>query len=380
MLTLTAEQQLIQQTARDFALREIYPFAALWSEQCTFPLAATQKLGQLGFLGMLVDQQWGGTQAGYLAYILALEEIAAADGSVATIMAVQNSLVGKLINDQGNDWQRQTYLTKIASGEWVGAFALSEPQAGSDAAALQTRAVLQNDHYIINGNKQFISSGKNAQLAVVFAMTDPSAGKNGISAFLVPTDTEGYQVVRVEKKMGQHATDTAALHFENLKIPATHLLGQAGKGYRYAMQNLAVGRIAIAAQAIGLARHAFEQTVNYSKERQTFGKPLIEHQAVAFDLADMATQIDAARLLTWRAAQMCEENKSCLKEASMAKLFASEMAEIVCHTALQRHGGYGYLQDFPLERIYRDVRVTTIYEGTSDIQRMIISRELAREG
>jgi butyryl-CoA dehydrogenase len=376
MLELTAEQMLIRDTARELANRELFPRAKEWSDTATFPRAAIDRLKELGFLGMLVPAEWGGTQTGYLAYILAMEEIAAGDASVSTIMAVHNSLVCKLICEYGSQLHKEKALTRLASGEWLGCFALSEASAGSNAAMLKTTAKRTDTGYLLNGSKQFISSGKNADLAIIFALTEPDRGKEGISAFLVPTQSPGYHVTRVEKKMGQHATDTAALSFENLHVPFDHLLGTEGNGYTMAMNNLAAGRIAIAAQAIGIARKALELTITYCQQRVTFGQAIIKHQAVAFDLADMATQLDAARLLTWRAAWLCEQEQPCLQEASMAKLFATEAAQKICELAVQRHGGYGYLDDFPVERLYRDVRVTTIYEGTSDIQRMIISREL----
>jgi alkylation response protein AidB-like acyl-CoA dehydrogenase len=324
----------------------------------------------------VVPEEWGGTGLDYVSLALALEEIAAGDGATSTIISVQNSVVCGPINAFGNAAQKETYLKKLASGEWLGCFCLTEPHVGSDAAAIRTKAVKDGDAWVINGVKQFITSGKNAQIAIVFAVTDPAAGKKGISAFIVPTDTSGYTVARIEEKLGQHASDTAQILFENCRVPAANLLGREGEGYRIALANLEAGRIGIAAQSVGMARAAFEAALKYAQERESFGKPIIEHQAVNFRLADMATQIEAARQLVHHAASLRDAGRPCLKEASMAKLFASEMAEKVCSDAIQIHGGYGYVADFPVERIYRDVRVCQIYEGASDIQRLVIGRAL----
>lgn len=333
-------------------------------------------MAELGFFGMLVPEQWGGCDTGYLAYAMAVEEIAAGDGACSTIMSVHNSVACVPILNFGTEAQKQRYLTPLASGAMLGAFALTEAQAGSDASNLKTRARREGDHYVLNGSKQFITSGQNAGVVIVFAVTDPAAGKHGISAFLVPTDSPGYQVVRVEHKLGLHATDTCQIAFDNLRLPLDSLLGEEGQGYRIALANLEGGRIGIAAQAVGMARAAFEVARDYARERHSFGKALIEHQAVAFRLADMATQIAVARQMVWHAAALRDAGRPALTEASMAKLFASEMAEKVCSDALQTLGGYGYLNDFPLERIYRDVRICQIYEGTSDIQRLVIARNL----
>ena len=333
-------------------------------------------MGELGFLGMLVPEADGGSETGMLAYALALEEIAAADGACSTIMSVHSSVGCVPILKYGTDDQKARFLPKLASGEWIGGFALTEPQAGSDASFLKTRARRDGDHYVIDGAKQFITSGKNGKVIIVFAVTDPEAGKKGISAFIVPTDTPGYQVVSVEHKLGQHSSDTCALAFTDMRVPVENRLGAEGEGYRIALANLEGGRIGIAAQAVGMARGAYQAALAYARERITFGKPIADHQAIAFKLADMATQIDAGRLLVHRAARLREAGMPCLTEASMAKLFASEMAEKVCSAAIQIHGGYGYLNDYPVERIYRDVRVCQIYEGTSEVQRMVIARGL----
>lgn len=375
-MRLNDEQIQIRDAARKFASERLKPFAAEWSRNHQFPADAFREMAELGFMGMLVPEQWDGAAVGQVAYTLALEEIAAGDGSCSTVMSVHNSVGCMPILKFGTDAQKERFLRPLARGEWIGAFALTEPHAGSDASSLRTRARRDGDHYVLNGTKQFITSGKNAKVMIVFAVTDPAAGKKGISAFIVPTDTPGFQVARVEEKLGQHASDTCQIVFEDMRLPADLLLGQEGEGYKIALSNLEGGRIGIAAQAIGMARAAFEAARDYARERETFGQKLIEHQAVAFRLADMATRIEAARQLTLHAAALREDGLPCLTEASMAKLFASEMAEQVCSDAIQIHGGYGYLSDFPVERIYRDVRVCQIYEGASDIQRMVIARTL----
>lgn len=366
----------IREMARQFAQERLRPFAADWDRDHSFPAEAIQEMAQLGFLGMLVPEEWGGAATGHVAYAMALEEIAAGDGACSTIMSVHNSVGCMPILKYGNDEQKQRFLRPLASGEMIGAFALTEPQAGSDASGLRTRARREGDDYVLNGAKQFITSGNYAGVVIVFAVTDPQAGKKGISAFIVPTAIPGYQVVRTEEKMGQHASDTCQIQLDEVRIPGSLRLGEEGEGYRIALSNLEGGRIGIAAQSVGMARAAFEVARDYARERQAFGKAIIEHQAVAFRLADMATQIAVARQMVHHAAGLREAGMPCLVEASMAKLFASEMAEKVCSSAIQTLGGYGYLKDFPVERIYRDVRVAQIYEGTSDVQRMVIARDL----
>ena len=370
------EQQQISDAVRQFAQERLRPFAEQWDREHRFPREAIEQMAELGLFGMLVPEQWGGSDTGYVAYAMALEEIAAGDGACSTIMSVHNSVGCVPILKFGSEQQKQQFLTPLATGAMLGAFALTEPQAGSDASSLKTRARLEGDHYVLNGCKQFITSGKNAGVVIVFAVTDPAAGKRGISAFIVPTDSPGYQVARMEDKLGQHASDTCQIVFENVRVPLANRLGEEGEGYRIALANLEGGRIGIAAQSVGMARAAFEVARDYARERESFGKPLIEHQAVAFRLADMATRIAVARQMVHHAAALRDAGHPALVEASMAKLFASEMAEKVCSDALQTLGGYGYLSDFPLERIYRDVRVCQIYEGTSDIQRMVIARNL----
>ncbi len=376
-MLLSEEQSMIRDMARDFAREQLAPHAADWDRDSTFPREALAQMGELGLLGMLVPEEYDGAGVDHVAYALALEEIAAGDGSTSTIMSVHNSVACMPILKFGDVDQKERFLKPLARGEQLGCFCLTEPQAGSDAAALRCKAVRDGDHYVLDGTKQFITSGANAQVAIVFAVTDPDAGKRGITGFIVPTDTPGYTVASVEKKLGQKASDTAQIVFDGCRVPVTNRLGAEGEGYRIALSNLEGGRIGIAAQSVGMARAAFEAALRYANEREAFGKPIVAHQAVAFRLADMATQIDAARGLVLRAAALRDAGEPCLKEASMAKLFASEMAEAVCSSAIQVHGGYGVLNDFPVERIYRDVRVCQIYEGTSEVQRLVISRSLA---
>ena len=378
-MLLSEEQTMIRDMARAFAAEQLAPNAGERDRTHTFPTDAIRQMGELGLLGMLVPEKWDGAGAGHVALALALEEVAAGDGSCSTIMSVHNSVACMPILKFGSEQQKERFLRPMARGELLGAFALTEPQAGSDAANLRTRAARDGDGYVLNGVKQFITSGKNGQIAITFAVTDPTAGKRGITAFIVPTDTPGYLVTRIEEKMGQRASDTVQITFQDMRLPAELRLGTEGEGYKIALSNLEGGRIGIASQSVGMARSAFEAALAYTKEREAFGKPIIEHQAVAFRLADMATEIDAARLLVLRAAALRDHGAPCLKEASMAKLFASEMAERVCSAAIQVLGGYGYVSDFPVERIFRDVRVSQIYEGTSDVQRIVISRAVAHQ-
>src|SRR6266404_1434825 len=377
-MRLNDEQLLLRDTARDVAQNLLAPHSAEWDREARFPKEALAELGKLGFMGMLVPEAYGGAGADHVGYALALEEIAAGDGATSTILSV-NSLCCGAVLQYGSEEQKQRFLVPLAKGESLAAFCLTEPQAGSDAAALKTRARRHGNRWVVNGTKQFITSGQNADLAILFAVTDPAAGKKGISAFIVPTDTPGYRVARLEEKLGQRGSDTAQLVFDEMALTPDLLLGSEGEGYRIALANLEGGRIGIAAQAVGMARAAYEAALGYAKERESFGKRIIEHQAVAFRLADMATQIEVARQMLLHAAALRDAGQPCLKEAAMAKLFASEMAERVCSDAIQIHGGYGYLADFAVERIYRDVRVCQIYEGASDIQRLVISRAIAGE-
>ena len=376
-MILTSEHEMVRDSMRSFAQERLAPFAAQWDKEHTFPALALKELGALGAMGMVVPQEWGGAGMDYMSLVLALEEIAAGDGATSTIVSIQNSLACGITQLYGNQDQKEKWLKPLAKGEQLGCFCLTEPHTGSDASAITTRAERDGDDFVINGVKQFISTGKNADVAIVLAVTDKNAGKKGISCFLVPTKTPGYIVARLEEKMGQHASDTAQILFENCRVPKSSLIGNEGDGYKIALSNLEGGRIGIAAQAVGMARAALEASIQYAKDRVTFGKPIIDHQAVNFRLVDMATQLDAARLMVWRAAMLKDAGKPCLTEASMAKLFASEVAEKVCTDAIQIHGGYGYLRDFPVERIYRDMRVCQIYEGSSDIQRLVIGRALA---
>jgi len=406
-MQLSEEQRMIRDSVHDFVQERVAPFAADWDRDSHFPREQLNEMAALGLFGMFIPEEWGGSGTDYLSFALAIEEVAAGDGACSTILSVNNSVVCGVLLASGSEYLKQTYLKPLASGAQLGCFCLTEPQAGSDAAALKTRAQKQGDGYCLNGTKAFITSGAaaalktraqkqgdgyclngtkafitsgaNADVAIVFAVTDPDAGKKGISAFVVPTDNPGYQVGGVEQKMGQHASDTAQIFLKDCIIPSNHLIGTEGEGYKIALMNLESGRIGIAAQCVGMARAAYEVALAYAKERVSFSKLLIEHQAIAFRLADMATQLEAARLMVHNAARLRDADEPCLKQASMAKLFASEAAEKICSDAIQVLGGYGYLRDFPLERIARDVRVAQIYEGTSDIQRMVIARDLARE-
>ncbi|MBI3710908.1 MAG: acyl-CoA dehydrogenase family protein [Proteobacteria bacterium] len=378
-MDLTETQSLIRDTARAFAQERLAPHAAEWDRTAVFPKEAIKEMGRLGFMGMVVPEEWGGAGVDHVAYALAVEEVAAGDGSCSTIMSVHNSVGCMPILKFGTAGQKERYLKPLARGDMLGAFCLTEPQAGSDASAIKTRARRDGNHWVLNGTKQFITSGANADVAIVFAVSDPGKGKKGITAFIVPTTTPGWKVARVEHKLGQKASESCQIVFDELRLEPDLMLGEEGEGYRIALANLEGGRIGIGAQAVGMARAAYEAALAYAQQRETFGKKIMEHQAVAFRLADMATQIEAARLLVLNAARLRDLGRPCLKEAAMAKLFASEMAERVCSDAIQIHGGYGYLNDFPVERIYRDVRVCQIYEGTSDIQRLVISRAIAGE-
>ncbi len=374
---LKEEHRLLRDSLREFAQTRLAPFAAQWDREHAFPKEALKELAALGVFGIAVPEAYGGAGMDYTALAVALEEIAAGDGGISTIISVNNCPVCAILMGFASEEQKQRFLKPLASGAALGAFCLTEPHVGSNAAALRTTATRDGDDYVLNGVKQFITSGKHADYAMVIAVTNKAAGKRGMGMFVVPTDTPGYVVARLEEKTGQHSSDTAQIVFENCRVPAANLIGEDGDGYRIALSALEGGRIGIAAQSVGMARAAFEAALNYAKERTAFGQPIFEHQAVNFRLADMATQIEAARQLVLNAAHLKDTGVPCLKEAAMAKLFASEMAERVCSDAIQIHGGYGYVTDFPVERIWRDVRVCQIYEGTSDIQRIIIGRALA---
>ena len=367
---------MVRDAVRAFAQEQLWPHAAQWDREHTFPKEAHKGLAELGAYGICVPEEYGGAGLDYVTLALVLEEIAAGDGGTSTAISVTNCPYNAILMKYGNEAQKQQWLVPAARGDILGAFCLTEPHVGSDASAIRTTAVKEGDEYVINGTKQFITSGKNGQAAVVIAVTDKNAGKKGLSAFMVNTDNPGWKVASLENKLGQHSSDTAQILFDNCRIPAENLIGQEGEGYKIALSALEGGRIGIASQSVGMARSALDFAVQYAKEREAFGVPIIEHQAVAFRLADCATQLEAARQLIWHAASLRDAGKPCLREAAMAKLFASETAEKVCSVAIQTLGGYGVTADFPVERIYRDVRVCQIYEGTSDVQKIIITRSL----
>ncbi|CAN7611744.1 acyl-CoA dehydrogenase family protein [Variovorax paradoxus] len=376
-MLLSADQEAIRDAVRDFSQAELWPNAPKWDREHSFPKEAHQGLAALGAYGICVPEEHGGAGLDYLTLALVLEEIAAGDGGTSTAISVTNCPVNAILMRYGNAQQKKQWLEPLAQGRMLGAFCLTEPQAGSDASSLRTTARKDGDGYLIDGVKQFITSGKNGQVAIVIAVTDRGAGKRGMSAFIVPTDAPGYSVARLEDKLGQHSSDTAQINFDGCRIPVENLIGAEGEGYKIALGALEGGRIGIAAQSVGMARSAFDVALAYAKERQAFGGAIFDQQAVGFRLADCATQLEAARQLIWHAASLRDAGRPCLKEAAMAKLFASEMAERVCSAAIQTLGGYGYVNDFPLERIYRDVRVCQIYEGTSDIQKLLIQRAMA---
>jgi butyryl-CoA dehydrogenase len=376
-MLLTQDQEQVRDAVRAFAQAELWPHAARWDKEHYFPKEAHRGLAALGAYGICVPDEFGGANFDYLTLALVIEEIAAGDGGTSTAISVTNCPVNAILMRYGNAAQKKQWLIKLAQGDLLGAFCLTEPHTGSDASSLRTTASRQGDAYVLNGVKQFITSGQNGQVAIVIAVTDKGAGKKGMSAFIVPTDAPGYSASRLEDKLGQHSSDTAQVNFDDCRIPVENLIGAEGEGYKIALSGLEGGRIGIAAQSVGMARSAFEVALAYAKDRQSFGTAIFNHQAVGFRLADCATKLEAARQLIWHAASLRDAGRPCLKEAAMAKLFASEMAEEVCSAAIQTLGGYGYVTDFPVERIYRDVRVCQIYEGTSDVQKIIIQRALA---
>jgi len=376
-MQLNEDQRMVRDSVRAFVQERIAPKAAAWDKSHQFPAAELKGLAELGCYGIAVPDEYGGAGLDYTTLAIIIEEIAAGDGGTSTVVSVNNCPVCSIMMSFASEQQKRDWLVPLARGEMLGAFCLTEPHVGSDASGLRTTATLDGDHYVLNGVKQFITSGKNADMAIVMAVTDKAAGKRGISAFIVPTKTPGYTVARIEDKLGQHSSDTAQILFENCRVPASLMIGEPGAGYKIALAGLEGGRIGIASQSVGMARAAFEAALRYAKEREAFGKPIFEHQSVQFKLAEMATQIEAARQLIHHAASLKDAGVPCLTQAAMAKLFASEMAERICSDAIQIHGGYGYVTDFPVERIYRDVRVCQIYEGTSDIQKILIGRGLA---
>ena len=373
---LTHDQRQIRDAARAFAEKEIAPYVAQWDRAHQTPRELFHAMANVGLMGVTIEPRYGGAGADFVSYALAIEEISAADGGISNVMAANNSPVGVALQNLGTDQQKQDYLTKLTSGEWIGCIQLTEPHTGSDAAAITTRATLDGDNYIIDGHKAFITAGATADIAMIIAVTDPSAGKRGLTAFITPTDNPGYEIVRKEEKLGHRTNDTCEIRLNGMRVPKSDVLGEIGRGLGIALSNLSIGRIGVAAQATGGARAALKAAYAYAQERETFGKPIAEHQGIAFKLAEMATQIEAARQLYLHAARLKDANLDCAKEASMAKLFASEMAERIASQAIQIHGGYGYLNDFPVEKIYRDVRAYQIYEGTSEVQKILISRLL----
>ena len=376
-MLLTPDQLQIRDAVRAFALEQLWPHAAAWDQGHIFPKEAHQGLAALGCYGICVPEALGGVGLDTLTLALVLEEIAAGDGGVSTTISVTNCPVNAILLRYGSSAQQQRWLVPLARGELLGGFALTEPQAGSDASELRTRARRDGDGYVLDGVKQFITSGQYGDLLIVIAVTDPAAGKKGLSAFLVPTTTPGYLVERLEDKIGQHSSDTAQIRFEGCRVALEQRIGAEGEGYKIALGALEGGRIGIAAQSVGMARSALDFAIGYARERRSFGRAIIEHQGVGFKLADCATRLEAARQLVWHAASLRDAGLPCLKEAAMAKLFASEVAEQVCSAAIQTLGGYGVVRDFPVERIYRDVRVCQIYEGTSEVQKILIQRALA---
>ena len=378
-MQLNAEQLQIRETAKRFADVEIVPFVKEWEAAGCAPRSLYTKMADLGLMGMTASIEYGGVGADFVSYALALEELSAADGGICNVVSAHNSPVALALQTHGSEWQKENYLRRLTCGHWLGSIHLTEPHAGSDAAALKTEAVKDGDEYVLNGSKAFITAGESSDLAMIIAVTDPALGKRGITAFITPTDNPGYEVVRKEDKLGHRTNDTCEIRFNDMRVAASDVLGEVGRGLSIALANLSLGRIGVAAQATGGARAALEAARQYAKERETFGKKIGEHQAIAFKLADMATKIEAARQLYLHAADMRDRDLQCSTEASMAKLFASEMAEQVASQALQIHGGYGFLKDCPVEKIYRDVRVYQIYEGTSEIQKILISRALAKQ-
>ncbi len=375
---LTESQEALRKEIRQFAAREIAPHVAEWDEKSQFPTAVVKKLGEMGLLGVIFPPEYGGSGMGYVDYVLAIEELSAVDGSVGIIVAAHNSLATNHIFLAGNEEQKKRYVTRLASGEWLGAWGLTEPGSGSDAGGARTSAVRKGDKWILNGTKTFITNGSHADAAVVIAVTDKSKGTHGLSAFVVEKGTKGFRPGKKESKLGLRASDTSELVFEDCEIPAENLLGVEGQGFVDAMRVLDGGRISIAALSLGIARGALDAALKYAKERRQFGKAIAEFQGIQWKLADMATELDAARLLTQRAAVLKDAGRTVTRESAMAKLFASEVAVRICNEAVQLFGGYGFIKDYPVEKFYRDVKLCTIGEGTSEIQRMVIGREILK--
>jgi hypothetical protein len=375
---LTENQKMVQQLARNFAEKEIKPVIMKFDESQEFPFDIVRKMSELGFLGIIFPEEYGGAGFGYLEYVTIIEEITKADPSMGLVIAAHNSLCTNHIYTFGNKEQKKKYLPDLTTGKKIGAWALTEPTSGSDAGAMLTTATRNGNFYILNGSKNFITHGSVGKVTVVLAITDKSKGKKGISAFIVDNDTPGFIVSKKENKLGMRSSDTAAIAFDNCAVPIENLIGEEGKGFHQALTILDGGRISIAANALGIAQGAFEASLKYSKERQQFGKPISEFQAIQWKLSEMATQIEAARLLTYKAAFLKDQGKEVVLESSMAKYYAAEVAVMVTNEAIQIHGGYGFIKDYPVEKFYRDVKLVTIGEGTSEIQKLVISRELLK--
>lgn len=377
MESMTDDQRVLRETARDFVRNEVIPYAPDWDRRAEVPVATLDQLGQLGFFGMNIPHEWGGAGADFVSYVYVTEELSYGDAGLCNTINATNSFANNLWSF-GSEEQKDKYLRPVVAGQHIACMLLSEPQAGSDAANLRTRAVLHGDTWVINGSKCFITSGSTAKISLVIAVTDPAAGKRGISAFLVPTNALGYSVVRKELKLGHRSNDTCQISLENVEVPTSAMLGQAGDGLKIALSGLEAKRIVVAAQAVGLAQAAFDAALKYSQDRETFGKKIFDHQAIAFILAEMATDLEVSRQMCYHAARLKQSGVLCTKEASMSKLFASQMSERVTSAALKMHGGYGFLNDFPLEKYHRDAMVFQLYDGTNEIQKLLISRELAR--
>ena len=376
--TLTEEQELIQKTARDFANTYLLPGVINRDENQEFPSAEISKIGELGFMGMMIPEEWGGSGLDTISYVIALEEIAAVELATSTIMSVNNSLACQVLFDWGTEFQKNKFLKPLASGNKLGSYSLSEPQSGSDASNMRTYAELDGDSYIVNGVKNWVTSGESSDLVLFFCVTNKKSGPNGISAFIVEKGTPGLRIGKKENKLGLRASDTCEIYFDHCRIPSENLIGEEGQGFSIAMQALGGGRIGIAAQSVGLARSALEKALIYSKDREQFGKKIAEFGSIKNKLADMATNVDAARLLVWKAALLKDQGKNFIKASSMAKLYASTIANSAASDCVQIHGGYGYVQEYGVERLMRDAKITEIYEGTSEIQRLVIARELLK--
>ncbi|KGP74166.1 acyl-CoA dehydrogenase [Pontibacillus yanchengensis] len=375
-LEFTEEQEMMRKMVRDFAQKEVAPIVEKMDKEDYYPTDVVKKMGELGLMGIPIPEEYGGAGMDFTSYIIAIHELSKVSASVGVILSVHTSVGTNPILYFGSEEQKKTYIPKLASGEYIGAFALTEPGAGSDAGSLKTKAIKDGDHYMLNGSKVFITNGGEADTYIVFARTNPDAGSKGVSAFILEKGTPGFEIGKKENKMGMNGSSTVSLSFDNCKVPASQLLGEEGEGFKIAMANLNIGRIGIAAQSLGIAEAALEESVAYAKEREQFGKPIAQYQGISFKLADMATAVEASKLLTYNAASLRTRGKDCGKEASMAKMHASQTAMSVTTEAIQVHGGYGYTEDYPVERFFRDAKVCEIYEGTNEIQRIVIGKHL----